>query len=64
MLYIASIPWYRTPGAEATPVWGLPDWVLVALLCYVASAVLNCLAWLVTDIPDAARSQVGEERDS
>ena len=38
---------------------------VAALLCYLACAVLNSLAWLVTDIPDAAHSRVGdEERDS
>jgi len=53
LLYVASIPWYRETGAP-TPLWlGLPDWVTVAVLCYVAVAVLNALAWLGTDIPDA-----------
>jgi len=51
-LYVVSIPWYRNAGAE-TSVWlGLPDWVAVALLCYLAVAVLNSLAWLLTDVPD------------
>jgi uncharacterized membrane protein YhaH (DUF805 family) len=51
-LYVVSIPWYRNAGAE-TSVWlGLPDWVAVALLCYAAVAVLNSLAWLLTDVPD------------
>lgn len=51
-LYVLSIPWYRS--ADATPeLWlGLPDWVAVALLCYVAVAVLNALAWLLTEIRD------------
>ncbi len=33
---------------------GLPDWVAVAVLCYVAAAVLNAAAWLLTDVPDAS----------
>jgi len=48
-LFAASIPWYRSGGAESAQWWGLPDWVLVALLCYIGAALLNCLAWLLTD---------------
>lgn len=52
LLYLLSIPWYRQ--AEATPeVWlGLPDWVAVAVLCYVGVAALNTVAWLLTDVPE------------
>jgi hypothetical protein len=50
-LYALSIPWYRDAGEDG--LWlGLPDWVAVALVCYVAVAVLNALAWLLTDISD------------
>jgi len=51
-LYVLSIPWYRNP--EDTPsLWlGLPDWVTVALLCYAGVALLNALAWRLTEIPD------------
>ena len=51
-LYVASIPWYRPSGAESEIVLGLPDWVAVALGCYVIAALLNSLAWLLTDVPD------------
>jgi len=48
---VVSIPWYRAAGEPGR--WlGLPDWVAVALVCYVAVAVLNSVAWLLTDIPD------------
>lgn len=53
LLYIASIPWYRSQDAEVSTWLGLPDWVAVALGCYVGAAVLNALAWLHTDVPDA-----------
>ncbi len=59
-LFGASIPWYREPGAAPAVYLGLPDWVAVALLCYVAAAALNSLAWLITDIPDDS-SERGEE---
>lgn len=52
-LYVLSIPWYRQPGAQPTLVLGLPDWVAVALACYVAAAVLNAAAWLLAEVPDA-----------
>lgn len=60
LLFVASIPWYREPGAVPIEFLGLPDWVAVALLCYVAAAVLNSLAWLITDIPDQS-SAPGED---
>ena len=52
LLYAVSIPWYRPTGAEPEIVLGLPDWVATALLCYAAVAVLNSIAWLLTDASD------------
>jgi hypothetical protein len=51
LLFVASIPWYR---GDAPPgrLFGLPDWVAVAMLCYALVAVFNAVAWLLTDIPD------------
>lgn len=61
LLYVASIPWYREPGgATGGLVAGLPDWVALALGCYVMVAVLNAVAWLRTDVPDAEPERVGE----
>ena len=52
MLYVISVPWYRDAG-EPLRIWlGLPDWVAVALVCYVAVAILNAVAWLVTEVSD------------
>ncbi len=59
LLYVASIPWYRG-GAPAARIFGLPDWVAVAILCYAAAAVLNAAAWLLTDIPESI--DAGEAR--
>ena len=50
--FAVSIPWYRRGGSEAGLWLGLPDWVAVALLCYVAAAVLNSAAWLLTEVRD------------
>lgn len=58
-LYLLSIPWYRPSGVEPRIVGGLPDWVAVALACYLAIAVLNALAWLRTDFPEQERSADG-----
>ncbi len=58
LLYVVSIPWYRRGGEEPGQIAGVPDWVAVAIACYAAVAVLNALAWLLTDIPE------DPERDS
>ncbi|MFQ5416157.1 MAG: hypothetical protein ACE5FL_03805 [Myxococcota bacterium] len=52
VLYVVSIPWYRSPGAEVRLWHGLPDWVAVAILCYAAVAVLNAAAWLLAEVSD------------
>jgi hypothetical protein len=52
LLYLVSVPWYRSEGGELRLLWGLPDWVAVALFCYVGVAVLNALAWSLTDVVD------------
>ncbi|MGH0038456.1 MAG: hypothetical protein ACQGVK_25760 [Myxococcota bacterium] len=53
VLYVLSIPWYRDASDRVDLVFGLPDWVAVALGCYVAVAVLNALAWWRTEVEDA-----------
>lgn len=52
-LYVVAVPWYRDPGGPLRIVWGLPDWVAVALGCYATIAILNAVAWLLTDITDS-----------
>ena len=62
VLYLLSVPWYRSAG-EAPKIWfGLPDWVAVAIGCYVAVAVLNAFAWLRTEIPDREPDPAADER--
>jgi hypothetical protein len=39
----------------------LPDWVLVAIVCYVFIALLNAIAWLLTDVPDPEPDDPGRE---
>ena len=48
LLYVASVPWYRELDAPLRIVFGLPDWVAVAIGCYAAAACLNAVAWLLT----------------
>ena len=52
LLYLISVPWYRPTADDVEVVAGLPDWVAVAVACYVGVAVLNSLAWWLTDVPD------------
>ena len=54
LLYIVSVPWYRHDGAPLRLWFGLPDWVAVALLCYLGVAVLNAVAWVAAEVPDAS----------
>jgi hypothetical protein len=54
LAYLISVPWYRETGAPLRIWFGLPDWVAVALLCYVAVAVFNALAWSLLETPDEA----------
>lgn len=60
LLYLFSIPWYRSPAAQPQLWLGLPDWVTLALGCYVAAAVLNAWAWLLTEIEDEEPPGEGE----
>lgn len=53
MLYVLSIPWYRTGGDDTGELLGLPSWVAVALVCYAVAAFANAAAWLLTDVEDA-----------
>ena len=57
VLYVVSIPWYRESGAQSGTFLGFPDWVAVSIGCYFAIAILNSIAWLLTDIPDADDSE-------
>lgn len=61
LLYLVSVPWYRSSDAPFRVLFGLPDWVAVSLGCYVAVAVLNAIAWLLTDVPDTLDDARDEE---
>ena len=52
LLYLFSVPWYRSSDAELVLWLGLPDWVAVAIVCYGLAAILNSWAWLLTPIDD------------
>jgi hypothetical protein len=57
LLFALSIPWYRTSGEAVPLIFGLPDWVAVALGCYLGVALLNAIAWLLTDIPERVETR-------
>jgi hypothetical protein len=61
VLFLVSIPWYRPTDSPPRLVLGLPDWVLVAIVCYVFIALLNAVAWLLTDVPDPEPDDPGRE---
>lgn len=64
LLYVVSVPWYRQAGAPPAIWLGLPDWVAVALGCYLAAAVLNAVSWLITDLPEEAPPEEPTEGDA
>jgi multidrug efflux pump subunit AcrB len=57
VLYVISVPWYRSVDAPLSIWFGLPDWVAVALGCYVLTAALNSIAWALTDVHDGDPSE-------
>ena len=61
-LYVISIPWYRPSGEPASLLLGFPDWVTVAVGCYAAAALLNAVAWLLTEIPEERPPEEDAER--
>ncbi|HEB88030.1 MAG TPA: hypothetical protein ENI85_00520 [Deltaproteobacteria bacterium] len=63
LLYVFSIPWYRDGEAPLRIWFGLPDWVAVALFCYVAVAVLNAIAWSLVDVSDGSPEETGADAD-
>lgn len=54
LLFVFSVPWYRSDPGELRLILGLPDWVAVAVGCYALAACLNSVAWLWTEIDDEA----------
>ncbi len=52
LLYVISVPWYRDDDAPLRLWLGLPDWVAVALVCYVGVAIVNAVAWAMIDVSD------------
>jgi hypothetical protein len=62
VLYLVSVPWYRDTDAPLRIWFGLPDWVAVALGCYIGVAVLNAIAWRITDIPEEYVEPEGLDR--
>ncbi len=61
MLYVFSVPWYREATEPLTLRLGMPDWVAVAVVCYVAVAILNAVAWILTEIPDSPDDAIGRD---
>jgi hypothetical protein len=59
LLFVLSIPWYRPPSETPSLLFGLPDWVAVALVCYLGVAVLNALAWALTEVADREPADPG-----
>ena len=63
LLYVLSVPWYRETGGDYDLIFGLPDWTAVAIGCYLAIAVLNAIAWQLTEIVDPEELEVSEEAE-
>lgn len=61
LLYVVSVPWCREQEAPLRIWLGMSDWVAIALLCYVGVAIVNAVAWVVTDVPDTVDESENSE---
>jgi hypothetical protein len=52
VLYVLSVPWYRSADGAPAQSLGLPSWVAVAVGCYFAAACLNAIVWWIAPISD------------
>ncbi len=59
LLYVASVPWYRDADAPLRIVFGVPDWVAVAIGCYALAACLNAAAWRLSDASEETEAREG-----
>ena len=60
LLYLLAVPWFREAGAEPRIVFGLPDWTAWTLLCFCGVAVLNAVAWSMTDLEEESDSSAAD----
>lgn len=55
-LFAASVPWYLPPGSPARLWLGLPHWVVISLVAYLAVAVFTAFVvaryWSATPTGD------------
>ncbi len=51
-------------AGRAAPTLGLPDWVTLAVLCYVGVAIFNSLAWLSTEVPEVEPEAAGDDGEA
>ena len=62
-LFAVSVPWYLPPGSPARLWFGLPHWVVISLLAYLAVAVFTAFVvaryWSVS--PAGDESDDGED---
>jgi hypothetical protein len=48
-LFALSVPWYRAPDAPERLLFGLPDWMVLSIACYVGIAVLLVATRVLTE---------------
>ncbi len=46
ILLIMSVPWYRSDEQMSNTLFGFPEWVMVAIACYLAVTLINIGIWL------------------
>ncbi|WP_157674211.1 hypothetical protein [Endozoicomonas ascidiicola] len=59
ILLIISVPWYRDTDAntDASQQSGMPDWALIAILCYLALSIISASIWLFFP-PESSRDDI------
>ena len=64
ILILISVPWYRDTNSEPrfSLQAGIPDWVTVAIVCYLLHAIISACIWVF--FPPADNSTINHKKEN